>query len=81
MARNIMDNCGIKPRSSVRNKIAQSDIISEDVVDLISQDGLKTAQDIVAAHPEMGISMISRKFGLPYGQIAKAKDDHATDND
>ncbi len=81
MARNIMDNCSIKPRSSVKNEMAQSDENSENAVDLISQDGLKTAKDIVAAHPEMGISMISRKFGLPYGQIAKAKDDHATDND
>ena len=81
MARNIMDNCNIKPRSSLRNEMAHSDVISADVVDLISQDGIKTAQDIVATHPEMGISMISRKFGLPYGQIKRAKDEYAESND
>lgn len=81
MARNIMDNCNIKPRISVKNEMAKSDVISADVVDLISQDGIKTAQDIVAAHPEMGISMIRRKFGLPYGQIKRAKDDYAAGND
>lgn len=73
MARNIMDNYGIKPRISVRNEMTQSDVISAAVGDLISQDGIKIAQDIVAVYPEMGISMISRKFGLPCGQIKRAK--------
>ncbi len=81
MARNIMDNCNIKPRVSVRKEMAQSDAIPANVVDLIDHSGLKTAKDIIAAHPEMAISMIARKFNLPYGQVARAKEDHAKGND
>ena len=80
MARNIMDNCGIKPQKSLKNELARSDVILEDAVDLINQDGLKTAQDIVEMHPDMSISMILRKFGLPYAVIVRAKEEHAKSN-
>ena len=61
--------------------MAQSDAIYADLIDLTDHSGLKTAEDIIAAHPEMSISMIARKFNLPYGQVARAKEDHAKGND
>ena len=80
MARNVMNNCNISPAKSTAKTVVPFVPENKDVVDTIDHSGLKTAKDIVAENPHMSISMISRRFGLPYGAITKAKDEHAKTN-
>lgn len=81
MARNVMNNCNISPAKSTAKTVVPFVPEKKDAVDTIDHSGLKTAKDIVEENPHMSISMILRLFGLPYGQITKAKDEHAKTND